>query len=50
MAEAVIVAAARSPIGKRDGALPGGHSANLSAQLHRPVFIPHSPTTLSGAA
>ena len=33
MAEAVIVAAARSPIGKRNGGLSGIHPAELSAQV-----------------
>ncbi|KKC06760.1 thiolase family protein [Mycobacterium nebraskense] len=33
MAEAVIVAAARSPIGKRNGGLSGVHPAELSAQM-----------------
>ena len=33
MAEAVIVEAVRSPIGKRNGGLSGVHSADLSAQV-----------------
>ena len=33
MAEAVIVEAVRSPLGKRNGALSGVHSADLSAQV-----------------
>src|ERR1700740_72081 len=33
MAEAVIVEAVRSPIGKRNGGLSGGHPAGLSAQV-----------------
>ena len=33
MAEAVIVEAVRSPVGKRNGALSGIHPAELSAQV-----------------
>ncbi|MDD4866314.1 MAG: acetyl-CoA C-acetyltransferase, partial [Mycobacterium sp.] len=33
MAEAVIVEAVRSPIGKRNGGLSGVHPADLSAQV-----------------
>src|SRR6201993_5588834 len=33
MAEAVIVEAVRSPVGKRNGGLSGVHSADLSAQV-----------------
>src|SRR6202012_1099990 len=33
MAEAVIVEAVRSPIGKRNGGLSGVHAADLSAQV-----------------
>ena len=33
MAEAVIVEAVRSPVGKRNGGLSGVHPADLSAQV-----------------
>ena len=33
MAEAVIVEAVRSPVGKRNGGLSGVHAADLSAQV-----------------
>ena len=50
MAEAVIVEAVRSPVGKRNGALSGIHPAELSAQVLNglssvPVSIRTSSTT-----
>ena len=56
MAEAVIVEAVRSPVGKRNGGLSGVHPAELSAQVlnglvdSAPASIPGSSTTSSGAA
>ena len=38
MAEAVIVEAVRSPVGKRNGALSGIHPAELSAQVQERCF------------
>lgn len=55
MAEAVIVEAVRSPVGKRNGALSGVHPSELSAQVlnglvQRAGIDPPSSTTSSGAA
>lgn len=59
MAQAVIVEAVRSPIGKRNGALAGMHPADLSAQVLNalimragiePVSSRPPSTTWSGAA
>ena len=50
MAEAVIVEAVRSPVGKRNGGLSGVHPADLSAQVlngscRGPASTPGSSTT-----
>ena len=54
MAEAVIVEAVRSPVGKRNGGLSGVHPGELSAQVlnglaERAGIDPRSSTTSSGA-
>ena len=54
MAEAVIVEAVRSPVGKRNGGLSGVHPGELSAQVSMvspsaQASIRRSSTTSSGA-